>query len=138
MMADLTITAAGVEAGTGARVDHGTAGASVTAGQTVYLDPSDNSYKLADCDSGTEEARSTTGIALHAAATGQPLAVHTKGPLTIGATVTAGVAYYQSATAGGVCPVADLGSGDYPVFLGFATSASVIDVDIKEAGVALA
>ena len=58
--------------------------------------------------------------------------------LTITATVTAGVAYYLSATAGGICPVADLGSGDYPVFLGFATSSSVLALRIVESGVALA
>lgn len=137
-MSDLVITAANVAAPNGSRVEHGKAGAAVTAGQTVYLDEDTNSYKLADADSGTEAARSTTGIALHAAANGQPLAVHTRGPITIGAAVTQGVAYYQSATPGGICPVADLGSGDYPTFIGFAINATQINVDIKESGVALA
>jgi hypothetical protein len=136
-MADLTITAASVAAGTGARAEHGTAGAAVTAGQTVYLDPATNTYKLADANSGTADARVTSGLALHAAASGQPLAVHTSGPLTIGATVTAGVGYYQSSTPGGICPVADLASGAYPTLIGFATSATVINVDIEAAGVSL-
>lgn len=43
----------------------------------------------------------------------------------------------NSVLAGGICPVADLSSGDYPVLLGFATSASVLRVDIVEAGVAI-
>ena len=41
-MADLTITAANVVPGAGARITNGTAGATVTAGQVVYLDPADN------------------------------------------------------------------------------------------------
>lgn len=136
-MSDLSITAASVLAGAGATVARGVAGASVTAGETVYFDGASSSYKLADCNSGTAAARSTKGITLHAAATGQPLAVHTGGPITIGATLTAGVAYYQSATPGGICPVADLVTGCFPVLLGIATSASVLNVDIQEAGVAL-
>ena len=136
-MSDLTITAANVAQGAGASKVHGTAGASITAGQTVYLDSADNTYKLYDADSATAAARVCAGIALHAASSGQPIAVHTDGPIAIGATVTAGVGYYGSDTAGGICPIADLETGDYPCFLGFATSTSVIDVDIVHAGVAL-
>jgi hypothetical protein len=137
-MADLTITASSVVAGSGAKKTTGTAGASITAGQTVYLDSATNTYKLADCDSATAAVRSPAGIALHAASSSQPLTILTSGPVTIGASVTAGVAYYLSATPGGICPVADLATGDYPVILGLATSTTVIDIDIQEAGVALA
>jgi predicted lysophospholipase L1 biosynthesis ABC-type transport system permease subunit len=93
---------------------------------------------LADCDSATAAVRSPYGIALHGSLANQPLTVIKSGPVTIGAALTAGVAYYLSATAGGICPVADLASGDYPVILGIATSTTVLDVDIQEAGVALA
>jgi hypothetical protein len=137
-MADLVITAANVLAGSGAKKVAGTAGATITAGQVVYLDSADSEYKLADADSATAAVRSPAGIALHGASDGQPLTILSKGPITIGATVTAGVAYYLSPTAGGICPVADLLTGDYPTVLGLATSASVIEVDIQEAGVALA
>lgn len=137
-MADLTITATSVVAGGNARTVDGTAGATITAGQVVYLDSDAGTYKLADNDSATAAVRSPDGIALNGAASGQPVRVLKAGNITIGATVTAGVAYYLSSTAGGICPVADLGSGDYPTLLGFATSASVIDVNIVEAGVALA
>jgi hypothetical protein len=138
-MADLTITAASVVKGSGSVVETGTAGASVTAGQVVYKDASDsNKFKLADCDSATAAVRSPYGIALHASGSGQPLTVLRSGPITIGATVSAGVAYYLSATPGGIAPVADLATGDYPVILGIATSTTVLEVDIQEAGVALA
>lgn len=136
-MADISITAANVVAGSAKTVE-GTAGATITAGQVLYLDSADNRYKLADCDSGTAAARTPAGIALNGASTGQPVEVLTKGAITIGGTVTAGVAYYLSPNAGGICPVADLLTGDYPTIMGIATSASVIDVLIHESGVALA
>lgn len=136
-MADLTITAANVVPGAGATRIVGISGASITAGQTVYLDSADNRYKLYDADSATAAVRVCAGIALNGASNGQPISIHTAGPLAIGATVAAGVAYYGSPTAGGICPVADLSAGDYPCFLGFATSTSVINVAIVHAGVSL-
>lgn len=132
-MADLTITSANVIS-RGKSVDS-TAGATLVAGDVVYDDA--GSSKLADNDSATAAARSPKGIALNGAATGQPVKVHTKGPIVIGATLTPGVAYYLSGTPGKICPVADLSTGDYPTLIGIATSASVLDVNIQESGVAL-
>lgn len=136
-MVDLVITAASVVTGSN-KVVHGTAGATITAGQVVYLDDATRSYKLADNDSGTAAVRSPAGIALNAAATGQPVSVHTQGAITIGATLTGGVAYYLSGTPGGICPVADLATGDYPTFIGIATSATSMKVNLTESGFALA
>lgn len=137
-MADLSITAANVAAVSGASIDRSkNAGASVTAGQLVYLEAATSTWKLADCNSATVEARTPTGIALHAAASGQPLAVLTAGPITIGATLTAGVAYYCSGTAGGIAPVADVTTGWYVTIVGIATSTTVLDVKFHASGVAL-
>lgn len=136
-MADLTITAADVVAGSGARTRTGTAGASIVAGEVVYLDSATNTYKLADCDSATAGVRSPDGFALHGSLSGQPLTVLESGPITLGAVLTAGVAYYLSATPGKVAPVADLATGDYPVILGIATTTSSLNVKIQESGVAL-
>lgn len=136
-MADLSITAASVArvSTSTSSVETGVAGATVTAGQVCYKDASDsNKFKLADTDSATAAARSPYGIALHAALAGQPLTVLTGGLITIGATVAVGVSYWLSGTAGGICPVADVAAGDYPVFLGIGTSTSVIKVVIVEAG----
>lgn len=136
-MTDLVITAASVVSGSGARQANVTAGAAVTAGQVVYEDTATDTHKLADNNSATAAARSPSGIALHAAAANQPLTIHKSGPITIGATLTPGVVYYLSDTPGGICPVADLGSGEYPTIIGIAISASVLDVKFHEAGVAL-
>lgn len=137
-MADLTITSSSVVAGSGAKKVTGTAGASVTAGQVVYLDSTANTYKLADNDSATAAVRSPAGIALHAAASGQPLTILSKGPITIGATTAVGTVYCLSSTAGGIAPVADMASGDYVTILGVGTSTTEIDVLIHEAGAAVA
>ena len=135
-MAVLSITAASVLAATNTTVRNGSAGATITAGQAVYLDSATNTFKLADAN-GTVALRSPVGVALNGASVGQPLAVATAGDVTIGAALTAGAAYYLSGTPGGIGPVADLITGDYPVIMGIAISTTVLNLKIHEAGVAL-
>jgi hypothetical protein len=137
-LADLTITAANVVAGSGAKKVTGTAGTTVTAGQVVYLDSATDTYKLADNDSATAAVRSVAGIALHASLSGQPLTILTKGPITIGATTAIGQVYCLSSTAGGICPQADIATGDYNTVLGVGTSTTVIEVQLLAAGAAMA
>lgn len=137
-MADLVITAASVLPGTGAVIEHGTAGATITAGQVVYLDEATTGeYLLCDTDSATAAARKPRGIAMHAASNGQPLSICKAGLLTIGATVAAGVAYYLSGTAGGICPILDVAAGDYPSIIGMGISTTQINVDIQAPNVIL-
>jgi hypothetical protein len=136
-MADLTITPANVVAGTNATRDVGTAGETITAGQTVYLSSTTNRWMLADTNSPTAEARVAKGIALNGAAANQPVAIHKEGDLTIGATLVKGVGYYLGGAPGSIVPVADLTTGDYTCFLGIAKSTSVLAVKIQSAGVAL-
>lgn len=135
-MAALTITAANVLPGSNAETRQGTAGATITQGQVVYLDSATNTYKLADTN-GAAALRSPAGIALNGASAGQPLMVQTGGDITIGATLTAGTAYYLGGTAGTIVPVGDLTTGDYPVIIGIAKSTTVLAVKIVESGVAL-
>lgn len=138
-MADITITAASVLPGTNSTWEWGTAGATITQGKALYFDATVNKWKLADNDdaSATVRMSSKGGIALNAASDGQPLAVLRAGSITIGATLTAGAPYYLSATAGGICPAADLVTGKTVVLLGMATSTSVLNVAINYTGVTL-
>lgn len=136
-MADLSLTAANVVSGSNAAITRGVAGATITAGQAVYLDPTNGKYLLADSNSATVAARQASGIALHGASLNQPLAVQTAGDITIGGAVTAGVAYYLSDTPGGICPVADVGAGEYVCILGVAKSATVLALNIQFPNVAL-
>lgn len=136
-MVDLVITAANVVPGSNATVENGTAGATITAGQVVYRDATTKKYLLADNDSATVAAKAPRGVALNGAANGQPLAISRAGDITIGATITAGTAYYLSATPGGICPLADVAAGDDVVLLGLAESATVLALDIQTSGVTL-
>lgn len=137
-MADLSITAANCVPVAGSQIGYGTSGATITAGQAIYLESSSNTWKLADNNSATAEVRLATALALTGSASGQPIAYTTPGnSVTLGATMTAGVAYYLSDTPGGICPVADLSSGEYPLVVGIATSTTVIKLSFTASGVVL-
>jgi hypothetical protein len=135
-MADLVITAANVKKGSNAKVETGIAGETITAGQNVYQAAATQKLFKSDADSATAEVRTVIGIALHAASADQPLTYIKSGQVTIGAALTVGSAFFLSATAGGICPHADLATGMFPTFLGWAISATVLDVNIVSAGVA--
>jgi hypothetical protein len=135
-MADISITAANVVAGSDAVRESGTAGATITAGQLVYLDTSDMKYKLADAN-GAAALRVPNGIALNGASNGQPLSVQKGGDITIGGTMTAGIPYFLSDTPGGLCPLPDIGTGEYSCIVGIAKSTAVLAVNIQPSGVAL-
>lgn len=136
-MADLTITSSAVLPGSNASISQGTAGEAIVAGKAVYLAASSKKWMLADSNSATPEARKAIGIALNGASLNQPVSVQTSGDITMGATLVAGTAYYLSDTPGGVCPVADVGAGEYVCLLGLAKSASVLALNIQFPNVAL-
>lgn len=136
-MADITITPANVLASSTANRASGTAGATITQGQAVYLDSTTNKWALADSNSANADARRVGGIALNGASLNQPLTVATSGDVTIGGTLVPGTAVYASATPGGLCPVADLVGGDYPCLVGMAKSATVLTIGIAFPGVSL-
>lgn len=116
-MADLTVTAAQVVLTSG-ETGRANAAETITAGQAVYLNGS-SLAALAQSD-GTAAQAAAVGIALHGALAGQPLTYAKHGAvIDIGATTAAGLLYYLSNTAGGVCPVADLGTADYVTVLGY-------------------
>lgn len=136
-MTDLVITAANVVAGANSANVTGIAGEAITAGKAVYLASATKKWMLADSNSATAEVRQATGIALNGASANQPVSVHKSGDITIGATLTAGAAYMLSDTPGGICPVADVGAGEYVCQLGLAKSTSVLAIDIQYPGVSL-
>ncbi|CAN7599176.1 hypothetical protein [Bosea sp. LjRoot237] len=135
-MADLTITASAVLPGASAALAAGTAGETIVAGKAVYLASATKKWMLADADSVTAEARKAVGIALNGASLNQPVGVLTGGDVTLGAVLTAGQAIYLSDDPGGLCPLADLATGDYVCLLGLAKSTSVLTVDVQFPNVA--
>lgn len=136
-MADLTITATSVIASSGGK-EQGVAGEAITAGKAVYKSSTSKKWMLADSNSATAEARKATAVALNGAALNQPIVVALPGSdITIGATLTAGTAYFLSDTPGGICPLADVGSGEYVCQLGFAKSTTVLMFNPQFPNVAL-
>ena len=136
-MADLSITESQVQADTsssGARVVYGTAGEAFTAGATVYWKSSDGKWWKADADASATlaaGARDKIGIAVGTASgASQIVGIQTTGSPTIGAgaSVTAGAAYYVSTTAGGICPEADITTGDFICYVGVGNSSNGIDM----------
>lgn len=136
-MTDISVTASAVIAGTNSVRDIGTAGETITAGKPVYYDATTAKWMLADSNAGSAAARTPVAISLNGASLNQPLSVHKSGDLTLNAVLTAGTAYYLSDTPGGICPLADVGSGEYVVLIGIAKSTTVLAVDFQSAGVAL-
>lgn len=141
-MADLVLTAASVVPSAYAVILSGTAGAAITAGQTIFEDTADldangrPKIKLYDANASAPTAitNGVRGIALNNAATGQPVDYAISDPdFTHGlAGVTKGDVIVASATAGGLAPVADLASGWRPAVMLIATSSTKAVLQIAQ------
>lgn len=132
-MSALTVTASSVLKGANASTNQGTAGATITAGQPLYIDASD-SNKLKPCDADASTAAANcVGIALNGASSGQPITYVTEDDdFTPGATLTTGLAYIVGATtAGDINPATDVSSGWYHVHLFIAKSSTKAKLKIN-------
>jgi hypothetical protein len=136
-LSDLSITAANVVPCAGNNVNNQfTASVAITQGETVYLVAGSPSQWALAKSSGTATLAQCQGVALNSASAGQPLTVQTSGPITIGATVVVGGLYILSATAGLICPFADIATTNFVTLLGVASSATVIQLAPNPTGVA--
>jgi len=137
-MAELTQVAANVKQNSGVVVPtFKTAGEAITAGMPVYEDSADGLYYKAQANSAAKAK--CDGIALNSCAANQPLIIKSTGGIDLGDTLTVGETYVVSdATAGKIRPIGDLGTGDYPVILGVATTTSNMDMNLYAPGVAKA
>lgn len=134
-MADISVTPGNVIAGSNATRDIGTAGETIVAGKAIYLDAATSKWMLSD-NNGTG-TRQVHGIALNGASLNQPVSMIKSGDLTVGSVLTAGTDYWLSATAGGICPRADLATGMDTIQIGVAKSATVLTVAVVDPGVTL-
>lgn len=142
-MSAISVTAASVVPASSATIKHGTAGATITAGQTLYADSSDldanNLPKLKLADANLSSAAATVvGISVHGASAGQPIAYISEGDLTFNAVLTAGIIYVNGATAAGdINPAVDLTTGWRTSVLGVAKSTTVLAVKINNSDTAV-
>lgn len=138
-MTDVTVTAASVIAGSGARrirkaID---TGVTVTAGQAVYVDATSGKLKLADADVLASAA--AAGIAENGGGAGQWISViYEDDDFTAGGTLVVGETYVVSTTAGGIAPIGDLASGDFTTILGIAKTAAKLNLRLFAGGTAKA
>jgi hypothetical protein len=131
-MADLTVTPANVRPF--GEIHRGTAGGTITAGQTLRRNTS-GQFVVSSDDSAVNAA--TAGIALNGASANQPVDYQNGGLIDMGATVAIGKVYVQS-TSGGVAPVDDIAGGEFVTILGVGTAANRLKIGIVQSGVAAA
>ena len=131
-MADISITASAVVPSANAVIKYTTAGATLTAGQLIYLDTADldangiGKAKLSDAN-GAAALRVVDGITVGGASAGQPVAIVTYDTaLVVGSGLTANNILILSDTPGGIAPSADLGSGEYLSVIGVVKTATTI------------
>lgn len=136
-MADISVTPASVVASSGGTIlNQYNFGATVTAGQTVYLDTTTNTWKLVDANAAVtgNEVATVKGIALCGGASGQPASVCIKDTdFTPGGTLTNGSPVYSSVTAGGIAHDVP-GAGAYPTILGVAKSTTKMNLNPTSSG----
>lgn len=130
--ADITVTPASVKVVSGP-TETGTTSEAITAGQAVYVTTA-GLIGLADANAAGKDV--AAGIAINSAASGQPVSyAKTGATVAVGATVVVGTIYVLSATAGGVCPAADLATGHKTTVLGVATTAANVKLSIVASGI---
>ena len=134
LAADYSVTSTSVIASDDAVIRRKTAGASITAGQAVYV-KADGTLGLYDANAASP-AYTFAGIALNSASSGQLVLYAESDPeFTPGFTVAAGAIVIGSSTAGGLCPASDLATGHYLTIVGIGIGSNKIDLSPQAAGV---
>jgi len=134
-MVDITVTPANVTWVSGKADFKGKGGAAITPGQLVYKDPADSEHKLADGDAVatlTEPA-----LALSNGENARDMILAPKGSrVNFGATLAAGTIYVASLTPGGICPWADLATGDFVLIVCIGEGTAIGTLILEQSAVA--
>jgi len=110
-------------------------GATVTAGQPLYLDSGTLKYSPSANTSATVAA--ATCIALTGGAADEYGTVISAGSLDLGATLVVGTIYCVGDSAGNIVPATDNATGDFVTILGVATAANSLKLMFQSSGVAI-
>jgi hypothetical protein len=138
-MAAITVTPGSVLRVDGDVVNGYLAGATITAGMSVYVDTSGAVQIGTNASSaGSGVSSPLVGIALNGGSTGQPIQIlKTGGTVNIGGTAAVGKQYCLG-TAGGIIPVDDIATGEYITTVGVGTTAANIKLGYTVSGVTAA
>jgi hypothetical protein len=133
-MAAISITAANVLHSSSATIFTGTAGATITQGQPVYLDTVTSTYKLANALTNNPVA----GLSMVSTANQQDIVVCSRDPnLNIGAVLTTGNVILVGNTAGTLQPYEDRTTGWYVTSLGVMISTTRLNFYITGSNAAI-
>ncbi len=135
-MAAVSVTASLVLPSANANILSGTAGATITQGQALYVS-SVTSGNLLLTTTASAAAANCVGIAVNAASSGQKVDYVTKDPnFTPGFTDLSGDDVWLFDTTAGALTVtkADLEAGDYVTHLGVMTSTTTMNLNITTGG----
>ncbi len=139
-MADLIPLDSAVMAGAGATSFDAISGEALTAGQSVYLDGSDQDENgqgkaKGALAAGSLEQATVRGILLNnAAGPNQPVRILRQGQIQFGVAVAQGEIYVVSVNAGGIAPAGDLVATNRVAILGIAIDATFLDVQLNAPG----
>lgn len=115
--------------------EKGTYGATITPGDAVYFDDTDNLWKLADANLSVTAA-AAKGIAITGGVSGDSGYVATGGSIIfVGPTMSVGENFYVGPTAGDIVTESDVVTGCYVTRLGAASLANQFDIDIVVTGI---
>lgn len=133
-MADVSgITAVRPTANT--RTDTVVYGATISAGQLVYLDSATSKYKLADAND-TSATAEVVGLTLTPGVDSGYGIIATDGDvILVGSTLSVGEQLCVSATPGGIAPDADITTGYYLSQVGVATTTTTLSLNINATGI---
>ena len=126
-MADYTISSIEV-ASSRSRATNVQAKVAITAGEAVYLDSATGKYDLADASAAA--TATVAGLAVTDAAIDGYFLYVAAEEVDLGAILTPGDFVYLSATAGKLCPFADLVSTNVVTQIGHATTTSNLKINL--------
>lgn len=120
------------------RTKRGVAGTTIAAGQSVYLDTSDTTWKLADANGGSLLIAGSAGLGVAmgpSVAAGYLDIAYSGSIVLVGTTAVVGQTYMVGQTAGSFVPASDLTTSDYTSRLGTAETATQILLSIEATGI---
>ena len=110
-------------------------GATIAAGNPLYLDAADNEHKLADANLSAAAAAAKCIAITPGIDGGYGLAAFGGSIILVGTTMVVGETYYVGATAGEIIAASELTTGYNVTRLGTAASATQLDLDIRATGI---
>jgi len=139
-MADITITAANVRAGSDTITELKQAGATITAGDILFLNVVTGKWSpaFAYLSDAQTACIAVLLFALSNASADEYVVVAKAGDVTVGGTIVDGEIYVLGAGAGGFAPADDLTTGWYSTRIGYGKSTSVMTLDFSYTGRLLA